>query len=298
LEDRADAQRQLAEDRAAAKRDAKNHTDYVNRLNAAGAAYNKATAAISAEVKAATDKRRASEMQYNADNRAAAAARSRAAAETRVYNSTAGLRSMLGQLSKQWDTLSASLDTARTKLIGLREDRSSMISQLGGSIASFDSGILGHADQRKTFADVLRGAQYNQKQVQGFSANLAQLKNLGLSADLIQQIASAGVAGGAGTASALVGASKAEIAQLNKTVQQTNAYGTAGATVAASAIYDPQIKAQTAIYTGLTKLLSGVGSIESQIAHALNTMNITMKIDPQGIARLTAVGNAQLKRRA
>lgn len=269
---------------------------YQKAMSEAGAAYNKSTQAISKETAAAKAKTAAAERAFNVENKAAAAAKAKAAAEARVYNSTSGMRTLLGQLASRWDTLSASLEVARGKLSDLQQDRSSLVSSIAGNITGSVGGITGHQEQRRTAADIIRGLQFDKNQIAGFGANIAKARSLGLSSSLLDQVASGGV-NNSGTAAALAGATKAQIATINSLIAQTNTIAKNTGNVVAGATYDAQIKAMTTLINRQASILSGVGSIQSQIASALSRMSLTMKIDAQGIARLVATGNKELARR-
>jgi hypothetical protein len=151
---------------------------------------------------------------------------------------------------KQLNSVSKSLETAKSKL----NDLKSAASQLASSVKS---GIVSGAnitkaasseDSRVTVNTVLSQMTGSRDQANAFSSSLAQLKKKGLRGDLIQQIGEAGIEGGGlETAQALLGASPAQLRQINSLQSQiTSAASSAGKTTA-DAVYAAQIKAQDAL---------------------------------------------------
>ncbi|MFF3092263.1 phage tail tape measure protein [Streptomyces cyaneofuscatus] len=102
-----------------------------------------------------------------------------------------------------------------------------------------------------TADSILQTLQARVSQAQTFAAQLKALKKKGVRADLIGQIASAGVEQGAGAAAALTGASKSQIKQINGAQSAlVKAAGNAGAT-AGDVMYGNGIRAAQGLVKGL-----------------------------------------------
>lgn len=211
--------------------------------------------ALVAEAKAnqaAVAKVAATERQYKADVRAVKAAQALASERADDMKATTKARAMLVQLAREGDRATANLEKARDRLstlrdqlAGTRSDKADLRAGLRSSIAGFDGGILGHTDQRTSAADIIRGLSFNNKQISGFSQDLARLRRLGLSPALLEQLASAGVENGSGTAGALARASRSQLAQINKLSGQSLSLADPGANAVAGAKFDKTIKDQT-----------------------------------------------------
>lgn len=116
-------------------------------------------------------------------------------------------------------------------------------------------------DTAPTAAGLVVFQQQQRDQAVGLRSNVAKLLKMGLSRDLIQQMASAGPSGYAQIA-ALAAGSSAQIAQLNALNAQTNAALTGAGTLAGNALYGAQIDkardqkdAAVAIATELRKVM-------------------------------------------
>jgi hypothetical protein len=114
-------------------------------------------------------------------------------------------------------------------------------------------GLTQSRDKASAFADALKG-----------------LKSKGLSKDLLQQIAEAGVnGGGLETAGALLGASSSEISSINSLQGQiAKAAGSAGKTTA-DAVYGAAIKAQEKLVSSLTKQQDKLEKAMSNLAKVM-----------------------------
>lgn len=181
---------------------------------------------------------------------------------------------------KKLNDVNKSLDKARDSLSDLK----SSASQLKDSVKS---GLIGEANITKaagssdsqvtinTLLGTMGASAANTKQ---FSKMLADLKKKGVSGDLVEQIASAGIGGGGmETAAALLGGSKDDIKRINDYQKQIGkAAGDAGQT-ASDAMYAAGIKAAEGLVKGLEKkkksiedaMLSIARSMEKAIKKAL-----------------------------
>ncbi|WP_020116831.1 hypothetical protein [Streptomyces canus] len=150
---------------------------------------------------------------------------------------------------KQLNSVSKSLESAKSKLNDLKGAASQLASSVRGGVlssASITKGASG--DGLVTTSSVMAGLTASRDKATAFASALKQLKGKGLRSDLIQQIGEAGIEGGGlETAGALLGASSSEISSVNDLQKQiTSAAASAGKTTA-DAVYAGQIKAQDAL---------------------------------------------------
>jgi hypothetical protein len=152
-----------------------------------------------------------------------------------------------------WDAkISSQLKDARKKLDDLKKTRDKLA-------ADVKKGVLDDANITKqdtggwtqTAGTILAGLQQDTLAAQTFAKNLATLRKKGVRADLIAQIAQAGVTGGSASAAALASASGSQVKAIN--AQQSalvRAAGQAGAT-AGDAMYGAGIQAAQGLVKGL-----------------------------------------------
>lgn len=202
--------------------------------------------------------KKAAKATLDASNTAAGAARNAAASTVRHSNALkdeqraqARHQRQLLVLSQQYDNLTPKLAAANDKLAQLKSDRASAASSTSSTVLGFDGGITGHNDTRTTYATILKGQQYNLKQIDDFRRNLATLKAKGLGADAISQIANAGVDGGGVTAAALAKASKGQLKALNDLAAAQKRRADAAGNTTAGAMYDAGIASAQGLVKGL-----------------------------------------------
>ncbi|MGI3198446.1 hypothetical protein ACRJ4W_07275 [Streptomyces sp. GLT-R25] len=156
----------------------------------------------------------------------------------------------LNALAKQRDAVATKLAAAQKKLDDLTKARAKVASDI-------TSGILDEANITKGFGDVNSvsaitvGLQQALKKTQEFQANIAKLKKEGLRGDLLQQIADAGVSGGAATAAALAKATPEELKKINDLQAQLAKSATATGTTVGDALYSAGINAAKGLVDGL-----------------------------------------------
>ncbi|MFD5682203.1 phage tail tape measure protein [Streptomyces bacillaris] len=149
-----------------------------------------------------------------------------------------------------------------------------------------------------TADSIIQTLQARVGQAQAFAQQLAALRKKGLRADLIEQIASAGVEQGAYAASALANASKSQIKQVNAAQSAlVKAAGSAGAT-AGDALYGSGIRAAQGLVKGLQaeqkaierQMLTIAKGMQKAIKKALGikspsrVMALIGRFIPQGLA--------------
>ncbi|MGW3191590.1 phage tail tape measure protein [Streptomyces ardesiacus] len=172
-------------------------------------------------------------------------------------------RSALKRINKDANSLvfnanwAAKLDTqikdARKKLDDLKKARSKLV-------ADVKNGVLADADITKqdtggfqSADNILMNLREDTAAAQRFAKDLAALKKKGVRADLIAQIAQAGVSGGAASAAALANASSSQVKAINsQQAALVKAAGQAGNT-AGDAMYGAGIQAAQGLVNGLQK---------------------------------------------
>ncbi|MCX4575602.1 phage tail tape measure protein [Streptomyces sp. NBC_01571] len=164
---------------------------------------------------------------------------------------SAGSKQLL-KLAKQEESLAAKSKTATKKLDGLRKARQKLAEDVA-------KGVLDSANITKQQSDgwpqtaetILSGLKQDTAAAQLFAKNLAALRKKGVRADLISQIAQAGVDQGSSAAAALANANSGQVRQINsQQAALVKAAGQAGAT-AGDAMYGAGIRAAQGLVSGL-----------------------------------------------
>lgn len=180
---------------------------------------------------------------------------------------------------KQLSKVTSSLEKAKSKLDDLKNSAAQLKASVVSSIMQGAS-VVTQAPQ-EGFAlrsvDVVNNMNAQLQKAMAFSAQLQQLKKRGLSADLLQQIAEAGVDQGGATAAALAGASNAQIKQLNSMQKQLKKSANAAGSAVSDSMYGAGIRAAEGLVKGLERkqkaieaaMLRIAKSMEKAIKHAL-----------------------------
>lgn len=154
---------------------------------------------------------------------------------------------------KQLTKVTASLEKARDKLNSLKDAAASLSASVKGGVlssANITRGAGGEAPV--TTHSVMAGLTSSRDKAASFASALKQLQKKGLSKDLLQQIAEAGIEGGGlETAGALLGASSSEIKSMNKLQGQIGASASSAGKTTADAVYKDAIARQTTIVKAL-----------------------------------------------
>lgn len=155
---------------------------------------------------------------------------------------------------KQLYKVTQSLDSAKSKLDDLKNSASQLSSAVQSGVLSasdITKGASGGA--RVTVSSVMAGLTSSRDKASSFANALSTLQKRGLSKDLIQQIAEAGIDnGGLQTATALMGASSSEIKSMNSLQSQINSSAAKAGQNAANAVYGDAIKNQEKVVRALT----------------------------------------------
>jgi TP901 family phage tail tape measure protein len=122
--------------------------------------------------------------------------------------------------------------------------------------------------------DVINKMQDQMQKATAFAAQLQALQKKGLSADLIAQIAAAGVDSGGATAAALSTATRGQIDQINALSKQTNNAANSAGKAVADSMYGSGIKAAQGLVKGLQ---SQEKAIEKQMVKIAKAMQKAIK---------------------
>jgi TP901 family phage tail tape measure protein len=177
----------------------------------------------------------------------------------------------LEKLAKQRDGVAANLKRAQANLKNLQKEWADERNNIASGIMQNASVVLGPKDDGGpiTASDVLANMQNQAQQAVQFSAELEALKKKGLRADLIEQIASAGVDQGGATAQALMGASATQIAQLNQAQHNMKASANKTGGVVADAMYKAGIESANGLIKGLKSKEKSIEKQMEKIAKAM-----------------------------
>jgi hypothetical protein len=191
--------------------------------------------------------------------------------ERRLEKELDSVGKSLIRYDKQLNGVTRSLDSAKTKLDGLKNSASQLSDSVKSNVLSSSSitqGVSGGSTV--TVASLMGGLTQSRDKASAFADALKGLKSKGLSKDLLQQIAEAGVnSGGLETAGALLGASSSEISSINSLQGQiAKAAGSAGKTTA-DAVYGAAIKAQEKLVSSLTKQQDKLEKAMSNLAKVM-----------------------------
>jgi len=182
-------------------------------------------------------------------------------------------------IANHLDTINNWIATNQANVANLKSNRAQVMGGISSTVSGFDSGILGHPDTRNTIANMIKGQLYDVAQAQKFNVNIGKDRKLGLSNDMLQQIAAAGVDGGGVFAAAIAKGTPAQIKQLNRLAIQMHRIGdNVGATVG-GAMYDNGIKVGEGMIAGLMSTQKHLeASLWKYAMGALGTMKKALKI--------------------
>jgi TP901 family phage tail tape measure protein len=178
---------------------------------------------------------------------------------------------VLRSLAAARDSVATKIKAAQKKLKDLQKSWSDEVKSVADGIMQGFS-IVTEAPQEGvalTSQDVINKMQDQMQKAVAFAAQLQALKKKGLSADLIAQIAAAGVDQGGATAAALSTATKGQIDQLNQMNKQTKNAATSAGQSVADAMYGSGIKAAQGLVKGLQSQEKAIEKQMMKIAKAM-----------------------------
>lgn len=214
-------------------------------------------------------------------------------------------QAMLGLAAKR-DSVVARLKTANATLATLQKDWAAEQKSVADSIMQNASVVMAAPSDGTTLTSfqVVDNMRKEMQATVQFAADLRAAQKKGLSAAMVQQIASAGVASGGATAAALANATKGQIQQLNamQGTMQGAANGVGGAV--ADSMYATGIAAAKGLIKGLqaqqkaidAQMLAIAKSMQSAIKKALGIKSPSKVFSdlgefiPQGLAKGIAIG--------
>lgn len=193
-------------------------------------------------------------------------------------NKVSGLSSLLSTVEKDnkqilklaatRDAVAKKLDAATKKLSDLQKASAKVQTDITSGILS-DADITKSGQQVNSVSAITVQLQQSVKAAQQFAANIAKLKKAGLRGDLLQEIADAGVAGGAATAQALANATPAELKKINDLQTQLASAAKKTGTTVADSLYASGIKAAAGIVAGLKSQEKNIEKQMEKIATAM-----------------------------
>ncbi|WP_238431935.1 phage tail protein [Streptomyces cavernae] len=169
---------------------------------------------------------------------------------------------------KQLTAVTSSLAKAKDKLNDLKTSAKQLKESVASAILS-GSSVVTQAPQEGfslTSQDVVNNMRDRLAKTQQFTAQLETLKKRGLSADLLEQIASAGVDQGGATATALAGASDATLKQLNQMQSRLKSAANAAGSTVSDSMYGAGIRAAEGLVKGLEAKKKAIESTMMAIA--------------------------------
>jgi hypothetical protein len=179
----------------------------------------------------------------------------------------------LGKLVTKRDSVLKQLAAQQKKLDDLVKARSKAASGITKGILDEADITTGRSDVNSVSA-ITVGLQQALQKASEFQKNIAALKKSGLRGDLLQQIADAGVEGGAATAAALAKATPAELKKINDLQAQLAKSATATGNTVGDALYGAGIRAAEGLVAGLK---SQEKKIEKTMAKIATGMLTTVK---------------------
>ncbi|MFE9127105.1 phage tail tape measure protein [Streptomyces sp. NPDC007148] len=183
---------------------------------------------------------------------------------------------VLRSLAAKRDSVAAKLKDAQKKLTDLQKQWNDEVKSVSQGVMQGFS-VITEAPQAGfalTAQDVVNKMQDQMIKAVNFAAQLRALQKKGLSADLVAQIAAAGVDQGGATAQALAGASSAQIKQINALQKTTQAAADNAGKAVADSMYGAGIKAAQGLVKGLQNQEK---AIEKQMLNIAKSMQKAIK---------------------
>jgi hypothetical protein len=194
------------------------------------------------------------------------------ATEKRLLRALDSAAKKLMKYERAHEKVTAALEAAKTKLNDLKDASTQLRDNIKTSIMSA-ANITTAASASEgpvTTTGILNQLTMNRDQAKAFADALATLKQRGLNAQSLSEIAQAGVEGGGlETASALLRASPSDIKQINELQRQIAKSAEAAGKTTADAMYAAGIRAAEGLVKGLEKQKKSLEKLMESIAKAL-----------------------------
>lgn len=176
----------------------------------------------------------------------------------------------LDRVATARDAVVKKLEASQKKLDDLVKARSKAASDITSGILSEANITSGHSDVNSVSAITVE-LQQAVKATKEFDANVTKLKKAGLRSDLLQQIADAGVEGGAATATALARATPAELKRINDLQSQLATSAKKTGDTVGDALYGAGIRAAQGLVAGLKSQETAIEKQMTKIAKGMLT---------------------------
>ncbi|MCX5285697.1 phage tail tape measure protein [Streptomyces sp. NBC_00198] len=183
---------------------------------------------------------------------------------------------VMKSLAAKRDSTAKKLKDAQKKVADLQKSWTTKRDEIASSIMQGMSVVTESPDEGRSVNsfDIVAKMREQYKAAADFTKNLAALRKKGVRTDLIEQIASAGVAGGGDTARALAAASSGQIKEMNSLQAGMKAKAKSTGTTVADAMYKSGIQAAKGLVKGLQKQEK---SIEKQMVSIAKKMAAAIK---------------------
>ncbi|XUM01221.1 phage tail tape measure protein [Streptomyces venezuelae ATCC 10712] len=159
----------------------------------------------------------------------------------------------LVRLANREALVASKLKAANDRLQSLVKARAELVASVRDGVIDAANITQGGGEGGTTATSIWANLNQQLVKARQFAAQLATLKKKGVRADLIAQIAQAGVEQGGAAAAALASASKGQINQINSTQAQLVAAANKAGTTAGDAMYGAGIQAAQGLVKGLQK---------------------------------------------
>jgi TP901 family phage tail tape measure protein len=167
-------------------------------------------------------------------------------------------------------TVNSKLTAASDKLAALKDAAAQLKDTVSSSIVSYGSIAKGNTGLPGGPGSVINSLQTDVTTAKRFAADLANLRSKGLNAQSLSELAQAGITGGGmENAERLLGASKADISQINSLEKQLQAAGSAAGGTTADAMYGAGIKQAQGLVDGLAKQQKQLDAVMAKAAAAM-----------------------------
>ncbi|MFB7776930.1 phage tail tape measure protein [Streptomyces bauhiniae] len=176
------------------------------------------------------------------------------------------------KLASQRERVAARLKSAQKKLADLTSSRDKLAADVKkGVLDSANITTKGNDGWPVTATSILDGLKQDRLAAERFAKSLATLRKKGVRADLIAQIAQAGVEQGSSAAAALANANSGQIKQINsEQAKLVTAAGNAG-TVAGNAMYGAGIDSARGLIKGLQSQQAAIDKQMLKIAKSMSS---------------------------
>jgi hypothetical protein len=172
---------------------------------------------------------------------------------------------------KKLSDVNKKLDAAKTKLDDLKSAAASLKESVtSGVMSATDVTRVASNDNNVTMTDVMATMRESLDKSSAFASALKSLQSRGVSKDIINQIAQAGISGGGlETAGAILSASDSEISQMNAMQKQIDANAKSAGKTASDSMYAAGIKAAEGLVKGLTAKKKDIEDAMMKIAKSM-----------------------------